>query len=365
MSRWPSAQSSAGSSVSGSSCHSSAATSLNSWRTESLWDDTYLPGPSEPAYVAVGTDSPWRMHEPAYVQARSVEEAGQAAHRKALWLSLGGAETGYPPHGPGQRGKGSPVSPINEGSGPESPGSTPQHSLGSPTHHAPPPAPGLELSPFDNLPMVEAALGDKASPLGTEVSRPPPTLVPLQEPRVVWCEATEGGDPAAEAAALLAAAELQTLPALDYFDASTKFGRWLFEQPRGQIAPSAVLISGWREAKPCAMAIHAARSGDLGLLRPDARRGELQPLTGNPLGQVGVAIGAMIVVVRRPDQANRVAKWIKNEGNTLTSMEITVALDTRALQTFVSEAFSTSTSPASVAAAAAATLARNSNIVSL
>lgn len=258
-----------------------------------MWDDKYLPG--EPAFISTRPVPDNVMHEPV-AHSTFVE----AAHRESLWRSLGGAVVPKCP--PPQMEV--PVPRLPSGTGLQQPASQ--------THTAP-------AMQFAGVP------GQGGSPAT----------------QIVWCEAIEvgAGDPAAEGEAILDGAQLQRRPALECFDASTKFDRWLFEQRRGAVTPSAVLVVGWREAKPCAMAMHAARTSDVSQLRPDARRGELQPVIGNsPDGQVHIAVGPMIIVVRRPEQHNRVLKWIAKEGNRLANADIQVATDLPALQEAILQA---------------------------
>ena len=285
---------------------SSMNSSLNSWRTESNWNDKYLDA-AEPAYITVGADSPMGRREPAYVQTSGGGDIPvQAAHRAAVWTSLGGVQPPPPP-------------------------------LGEPT-----------LPPIMQHGVASSSPGGAAATRQAGLTEYVPTVpLPLpvqgssQDLQIVWCEASDDGNAAAESASLMAEIDLVQPQALQLLDASTKFGRWLFEQPRGEIVPSAVLVAGWREAKPCAMAIHAARSGDISQLRPDARRGELQPITGNPIGQNEVAVGTMVVIVRRPEQQKRVIKWVMIEGRKMTNIDIQVAFDLGSLQTFVRQALST------------------------
>jgi hypothetical protein len=82
------------------------------------------------------------------------------------------------------------------------------------------------------------------------------------------------------------------------FSSTASFNHWLFSQSRGDITPWAVLVVGWREAKPCAMAIAAAISGDVRGLRPDAQRPELKPVLRHYTSttMVRVAVDTMLII---------------------------------------------------------------------
>lgn len=104
-----------------------------------------------------------------------------------------------------------------------------------------------------------------------------------------------------------------------YFSTPVKFTRWLFQQRRGEVSPWAVLVAGWREAKPCLLAIRAARSGDSNSLRPDARRPQLRTAAGfmprhrSEDGGLSIAVGKMVVLMEKPQQESRIEAWIRAE----------------------------------------------------
>merc|ERR1719330_2201991 len=82
-----------------------------------------------------------------------------------------------------------------------------------------------------------------------------------------------------------------------HFPTPVKFTRWLFEQERGSIAPSCVLVTGAREAKPCAEALLAAQTDDVSHLRKDARRPPLKDVLGNRAsGDKKIAVASMLVM---------------------------------------------------------------------
>jgi len=146
-------------------------------------------------------------------------------------------------------------------------------------------------------------------------------------------------------------------PVVDmHFGTSPEFTRWLFLQPRGAIEPWAVLLVGWREAKPCAMAISAARSGDISKLRPDSRCPELQTITRNPCGEVQVAVKHMIIRVQsNSDQERRARRWARKEAcSLLGKICIHVASDDHGLVRIASSLISSL--PVSVGAVAESTI---------
>lgn len=63
-----------------------------------------------------------------------------------------------------------------------------------------------------------------------------------------------------------------------YFPTAVKFTRWLFQRRRGNVRPWCILLTGWREAQPCAAAMLAARTGDVSRLRADAKRPPLREI---------------------------------------------------------------------------------------
>lgn len=207
---------------------------------------------------------------------------------------------------------------------------------------------GRELLWYMNMPHSPSPTPDSGSgaPLWTAASGPPPGLEgppsassrdPQREPppkggpgspMVLWCEATPTHE--VQAMEALEGYYGSYRPQVVHFWSPARFTRWLFGQPRGEVEPWALLIVGWREAKPSAMAIAAARSGDTSALRPDARCPQLQPLQGKP-AEVQVAVEAMIIMLEKPEHHDRVAAWAKDGGRQLAGMEIHVASDAATL----------------------------------
>ncbi|CAE8692575.1 unnamed protein product, partial [Polarella glacialis] len=72
-------------------------------------------------------------------------------------------------------------------------------------------------------------------------------------PVLLWCEV----NPTSHSGCIDAVARNFSEQQFMYFQTPVKFTRWLFQQQRGTMKPWAVLVVGWREAKPCAHAIAA------------------------------------------------------------------------------------------------------------
>lgn len=98
------------------------------------------------------------------------------------------------------------------------------------------------------------------------------------------------------------------------FGDSVSFTRWLFSQPRGLGVFGGALLVGWREAKPCAQAIYAARTGDTRGLREDGKRPALlDPQAGTKVVDraVAVAVKKMIILVE-PYRIADAIKWARH-----------------------------------------------------
>jgi len=183
-----------------------------------------------------------------------------------------------------------------------------------------------------------------ASVTGAAICNPPPAVEP-GTPMVLWCEA----DPTKQQEVMDALASHPSTRhrQVIYFQTPARFTRWLFEQPRGEVVPWALLITGWREAKPCAMAINAVRSGDTSQLRPDGKRQDLQQIFGVPGQRVETAIEAMIVVVGKSKDEGRVVQWARDSGHKLSQLDIHVASDTCTVQDVVARLGSATAVPKS------------------
>lgn len=166
-------------------------------------------------------------------------------------------------------------------------------------------------------------------PLPPGLPPPPPRGAPEQPevalaqdqaqrlPLLIWCGFDPGSEPD----------RAMTTQRRMYFRGHVHFTRWLFMQPRGAVQPFAVLVVSWREAKPCAVAIGAARSGKVDALRIDSKRPELPEITGEvpPDGLVGIAISSVIILAEDEEQQTRALQWAARKGNHMTSLDIQIA----------------------------------------
>lgn len=208
------------------------------------------------------------------------------------------------------------------------------HSWGSPMPWLAP-APALGALPASTARLQAqgpATPGSVGAAWGC-VDQEAPVDVAPGTPMVLWCEAKPTRQQ--ESMAALATYFGDDVPHFVYFQTPARFTRWLFDQPRGAVVPWAVLVVGWREAKPCAMAIGAARSGDVTPLRPDARRPMLQPVLGELSDQVGVAVEAMIIMLEKPEQEARVVMWANSGGSRIASLDIHVAGDNTSMHSLI------------------------------
>mmetsp|Transcript_40717 Transcript_40717/g.107669 ORF Transcript_40717/g.107669 Transcript_40717/m.107669 type:complete len:289 (+) Transcript_40717:211-1077(+) len=106
------------------------------------------------------------------------------------------------------------------------------------------------------------------------------------------------------------------------------FARWLFKQERGCLVhPRSILVSGFREAKPCMSALRAAYSGDASGLRPDAQR----PQLAAPLGQADVgnggplrtAVGTFVIMLDSPArQWDRAMSWLTSGKDFVPGLDV-------------------------------------------
>lgn len=141
-------------------------------------------------------------------------------------------------------------------------------------------------------------------------------------PMVLWCEQKPTRQ--MEVVQALSGYFAGQQPQFVHFATQARFARWLFAQPRGEVAPWALLVVGWREAKPSAMAIGAAHSGNSSCLRPDARRPPLPAIIGNPMGKVHCAIGSVIIILEKQEQEERVIQWAQEDGRTMAGLDVHV-----------------------------------------
>jgi hypothetical protein len=109
-----------------------------------------------------------------------------------------------------------------------------------------------------------------------------------------------------------------------YFPTAVKFTRWVFQQPRGVVEPWAVLVTGWREAKPCLLALQAARTGAITGLRPDAQRPPLRQLPPDypEDAEVGIAIRFVVVLLDREELRAKAMAWARRSEPATRGLDI-------------------------------------------
>lgn len=148
-------------------------------------------------------------------------------------------------------------------------------------------------------------------------SSPPPAMGGA--PRLLWCE----GNVQSRREEMEALTTRFCNSEFNHFGSPSSFTRWLFEQGVGTVTvPSAVLVVGWREAKPCGAAITAALSGDTSGLRDDCKRPELVKGVCS-----SVAVKAMIIISENKKHTKHATEWIRNQSVLSKSVHLRLALD--------------------------------------
>ncbi|CAK0799796.1 unnamed protein product [Prorocentrum cordatum] len=210
--------------------------------------------------------------------------------------------------------------------------------LRAPPGLMPPPGPPWEPCPrpdVRSIPSPQMAVPPQPSGLPPPPSLPPPDVHSTPSPRsdggrasapdtsqaargnpreILWC----GDSAAAQAAALRVRGGCAAFLGgrkHGTFHSAPKFARWLFRQERGvDVLPSAVLVAGWREAKPCICAVEAAATGETAGLRQDAQR-RLREASEEvlPTAQVHVAVSTVIVLVDDARQVRRAARLTQSK----------------------------------------------------
>eukprot|EP00440_Ansanella_granifera_P058799 gb/GFBE01063734.1/.p1 GENE.gb/GFBE01063734.1/~~gb/GFBE01063734.1/.p1 ORF type:complete len:285 (+),score=48.59 gb/GFBE01063734.1/:1-855(+) len=148
---------------------------------------------------------------------------------------------------------------------------------------------------------------------------PPPGLEMFGAPRLLWCE----GNADKRTEQTKALKERFCHSSFSHFGSPSNFTRWLFEQGAGSvIESSAVLVVGWREAKPCGAAITAAITGNTDGLRKDCKRPELWEA-----GRDSNVVKAMIIIPESQKHIKRAADWIQSESALRQGVDLQLALD--------------------------------------
>jgi len=104
---------------------------------------------------------------------------------------------------------------------------------------------------------------------------------------------------------------------------------WLFHQERGGTEPWSLLITDWREAKPCVGAMHCAQTGDTRELRVDHKRPALKHMSRPELmedGEVCIAVRYMVIMCKPSELAAAQAYAIK-ASELLRSVTVDVVAD--------------------------------------
>jgi len=129
------------------------------------------------------------------------------------------------------------------------------------------------------------------------------------ERMLIWCESKPIGGDSSVSDTEKAFSPGRCL----HFQSAPHFTRWLFEQERGpDVLPQAVLVCGPREAKPCAQALLAARTGDHHGLRVDekAMKTSKVPMTRSE-GLNNIVVGAIICIGKRRRQLSKLQDWLQ------------------------------------------------------
>eukprot|EP00930_Biecheleria_cincta_P027279 TRINITY_DN19160_c0_g1_i1.p1 TRINITY_DN19160_c0_g1~~TRINITY_DN19160_c0_g1_i1.p1 ORF type:complete len:311 (+),score=47.00 TRINITY_DN19160_c0_g1_i1:126-1058(+) len=178
-----------------------------------------------------------------------------------------------------------------------------------------------------------SAASCKGSQYGSLPSMPPPGLGDPQRPSLMpsllWCE----GNAQNRIDETQALAERYDRNEFRYFRSPVNFTRWLFEAGVSTAEPRAVVVLGWRELKPCCLAINAAITGNFSGLRFDAKRPQLRRLTGpqDDGGSLRSAIRAIVILSESDNQAERVNEYIQSQECLSCKCEVHLALGFRHL----------------------------------
>eukprot|EP00441_Pelagodinium_beii_P036556 CAMPEP_0197646780 /NCGR_PEP_ID=MMETSP1338-20131121/23845_1 /TAXON_ID=43686 ORGANISM="Pelagodinium beii, Strain RCC1491" /NCGR_SAMPLE_ID=MMETSP1338 /ASSEMBLY_ACC=CAM_ASM_000754 /LENGTH=254 /DNA_ID=CAMNT_0043220441 /DNA_START=57 /DNA_END=821 /DNA_ORIENTATION=+ len=126
-----------------------------------------------------------------------------------------------------------------------------------------------------------------------------------QAAALLWCE----GKSANRAADIRSMAASSGCVETSHYSSPANFTRWLFQACTGTVkGPGAVLVVGWREAKPCGAAIRSVLTGDDEGLRLDGKRPQL-PTGGSQI----CPVKAIIVVAETSKHTQRAKDWIQTE----------------------------------------------------
>jgi len=180
---------------------------------------------------------------------------------------------------------------------------------------------------------AEASSTLRDLPFPPRAQRSPETA---QKPMLLWCSEATGDSTLMRTVAK----EFRHRHYLHFLTA-VKFTRWLFEQHRGCITPWAILVAGFREAKPCMTAMVASQSGDTSKVRADQRRAALRsPLRprdnwrdpASVSQTTKIAVGAFVVVLDIPaEQKVRAVAWAGGVRELIPDLDIYIVDDSEHL----------------------------------
>jgi len=160
--------------------------------------------------------------------------------------------------------------------------------------------------------------------------QPPRSVGGKKLPKLLWCEGSiERGKHMQDLAHRFCQGKYS------HFRSAANFTRWLFLQgTRSVEEPRAVLVVGWREAKPCGSGLRSLFTGDTEGLRSDGKRPELE------LAAQACLVKAVIVLADSEKHYRRAKDWTEAELLLSSHLELLVAKDATQLNCIVERLFS-------------------------
>lgn len=148
-------------------------------------------------------------------------------------------------------------------------------------------------------------------------------------PKLLWCEGSmERGKHVQDLAQRFCQGKYS------HFRSAANFTRWLFVQGiRSVEEPRAVLVVGWREAKPCGSGLRSLFTGDTEGLRSDGKRPELE------MAAQACLVKAVIVLAESEKHYRRAKDWTEAELLLSSRLELLVARDATQLTNFLQKLF--------------------------
>lgn len=160
--------------------------------------------------------------------------------------------------------------------------------------------------------------------------QPPRSAGGKRLPKLLWCEGSiESGKHMQDLAHRFCQGRYS------HFRSAANFTRWLFLQGTRTVEePRAVLVVGWREAKPCGSGLRSLFTGDTEGLRSDGKRPELDTAAQACL------VKAVIVLADSEKHYRRAKDWTETELLLSSRLELLVARDATQLTSIVERLFS-------------------------